>query len=355
MANRIEKLTTALKPIGAAAMLLHSPENIRYFSGFTGEGCVFIASGVQAVLTDSRYTEQAMRQAPGFAVMELAMDKFTGTIAGLAGDNGIKTIGYEDDWLQVSQYNKLAGALSGIVLVPTGALCIKIRSVKDSSEIQCLKKACDITDQAFKYALTIAKPGISEIELSVELKYYIAKKFKSQPSFEFIVAAGENGSMPHAIPSDRLIKQGDMVTLDFGAEYCGYKADMTRTFSVGEPSAKMKEIYAIVQEAQIRASRALGPGVDCKVVDAVARDYIRDCGYGSNFGHGLGHGVGLMIHEQPVLNAKSEAVLAPGMAVTVEPGIYLPGIGGVRIEDTCIITETGWESLFVSDKNLIII
>jgi Xaa-Pro aminopeptidase len=355
MIERISKLISSLSQVEAEAALLHSPENIRYFSGFTGEGCAFVAPGALAILTDSRYTEQAQKQSPGFTVFEVVQDQFASKIASLAAENGIKTIGFEDSWLPVSQYRDFCRALGTIVLIDTGSICVKIRSIKDSSEISFLKQACDVTDKAFQYALTIAKPGISEIEMSVELKYYIAKNYKLPPSFEFIVAAGETGSMPHATPSDRPIKNGDLVTLDFGADFNGYKADMTRTFAVGTPSDKMKEIYGIVLEAQLRASRALGPGVECKAVDAIARSYIREHGYGSCFGHGLGHGVGLQIHEQPVLNPRSETVLAPGMAVTVEPGIYLPGIGGVRIEDTCIITETGWESLFVSDKNLIIL
>jgi Xaa-Pro aminopeptidase len=355
MQKRIDKLLASIELKGAKAMLLHSPENIRYFSGFTGEGCVFVSAGTRVVLTDSRYTEQAQNQAPDYTVMELASDKFAPTIAALASDSGLNALGFEDDWMPVIQHKLLSTVLTGVELIPAGGIGVKIRSIKDAVEIGYLKKACDITDHAFQYALTIAKPGISEIELSVELKYYMAKQFNVQPSFEFIVAAGETGSMPHAIPSSRIIKNGDMVTLDFGAEYLGYKADMTRTFAVGSPSDKMREIYEIVRKAQLMASEALKPGLECKAIDEIARGYIRDCGYGSNFGHGLGHGVGLQIHEQPVLNPKSNTVLEPGMAVTVEPGIYLPGMGGVRIEDTCIITENGWESLFVSDKNLIIL
>jgi Xaa-Pro aminopeptidase len=355
MSDRVEKLLAAVKSLGAEAALLHSPENIRYFSGFTGEGCVFISSGARAVLTDSRYTEHAVNQARGFAVVEPKPDNFAGAVAALAADHGVKALGFEDDWLPVSQFEKLSKALPGIRMVPTGALCVKTRAVKDDEEIGHLRKACEITDRAFQYALTIIKPGMTEIELAVELKYYIAKHFSAPPSFEFIVASGPNGSMPHAVPTDRAIGRGELVTIDFGAEYMGYKADMTRTVAVGRPSDKMEEIYCIVLEAQRRGAEALAPGKACKAVDAASRDYIASRGYGANFGHGLGHGVGLQIHEQPVLNPRSESTLEPGMAVTVEPGVYLPGIGGVRIEDTCIITQNGWESLFASSKELIIL
>lgn len=355
MLKRIERLLSELKNAGAEAALLHSPENIRYFSGFTGEGCVFIAPGTRAVLTDSRYTEQAQNQAPGFAVKEIGLDKFTDAIAALTRETGVKAVGYEDDWLPVLQYRKIAEALPGIETVPAAGIAVRIRMVKDAEEIRSLKRAGEITDGVFQYALSIAKPGMKEITLSAELKYYMAKQYLAQPAFEFIIASGENGSMPHAIPSERAIAKGDMVTLDFGAEYKGYRSDMTRTFAVGAPSARMAEIYGIVLAAHLRAAEYLKPGAECRAVDAVARDYIRECGYGANFGHGLGHGVGLQIHEQPNLNTRSEAILGPGMAVTNEPGIYLPGIGGVRIEDTCIITQSGFESIFVSDKNLIIL
>lgn len=355
MSKRIDMLLAYLGGKGAQALLLHSPENIRYFTGFTGEGCAFLVKGTSVILTDSRYTEQAQKQAPDCIVMEPADRNYPAAVAALAKEHSVTALGFEDDYLSFAQHSKFAETLSSVRLLPIGDLCVRLRAVKDSEEIKLLRKACQITDQAFQFFLTILKPGISEIEISNELKYYMAKHHKVQPSFDFIVAAGENGSMPHAIPSERLIQAGDMVTLDFGAEYCGYHADMTRTVAVGKPSNKLLEVYRIVQEAQARAAEALAPGKECRAVDAVARDLIRQHGYGDNFGHGLGHGVGLQIHELPVLGARGDMVLEAGMAVTVEPGIYLPGVGGVRIEDTCLITETGWESLFVSEKSLIIL
>lgn len=355
MSDRVEKLLAALEPLGAEAALLTSPENVRYFSGFTGEGCAFVSRKARVVLTDSRYSEQAANQAPGFVVSEMSPEKFAGAAAGLAAESGVKALGYEDDWLPVSQFKKFAEALSGAEMVPTGMLCVRLRAVKDADELQKLRRACEITDMAFQRALAIARPGMTETELAVELKYYIAKKFSAPPSFEFIVASGANGSMPHAIPTEKAIARGDLVTIDFGADWQGYKADMTRTIAIGRPSEKMEEVYGIVQEAQRLGAEALAPGKPCRDVDAAARGYIASRGYGDNFGHGLGHGVGLQIHEQPGLSGRSETVLEPGMAVTVEPGIYLPGIGGVRIEDTCVITENGWESLFSSSKELIIL
>ncbi len=355
MTKREEKLISGLRAAGAQAALLHSQENIRYFTGFTGEGCAFLADGASVLLTDSRYTEQARKQAPGSVVLEPANRNYAETVAKLAKDHGIEALGFEDEFLPVAQHDQFLKALLPARLIPMGELCVMIRAVKDAGEIELLREACRITDQAFQYFLSIVKPGVSEIEISAELKYYMAMKHKASPSFEFIVASGENGSMPHAITSERLIRAGDMITLDFGAEYAGYHADMTRTVAVGKPSDKMLEIYRIVQQAQAEAAEALAPGKRCREVDAVARDLIAQKGYGEYFGHGLGHGVGLQIHEQPVLSYRSETILEPGMAVTVEPGIYLPGVGGVRIEDTCIITDAGYESLFVSEKSLIIL
>ena len=353
--SRIDKLLHEISERGAEAALLHSPESIRYFTGFTGEGYAFVCGDTKIVVTDSRYTEAAANQAIGWKIEGRSFDKFLSVLIDQVRALGIKAITVEDDFLPVTDYREIHAAVPTVQLVSAAGVGVKIRSIKDADEIAKHKKAAQITDQVFQYALKVTKPGMSEIDLVTELTYYMSKEFKANKAFDYIVASGTNGSMPHAVPTTKLIEQGDMVTLDFGAEYDGYKADMTRTYAVGKPADKLVEIYHIVQEAQRLASEALKPGVSCKAIDAVARDYIAQKGYGSCFGHGLGHGVGLQIHEQPRLSLLSTAVLEPGMIVTVEPGIYLPGIGGVRIEDTCLITENGWESLFTSDKSLIIL
>jgi len=354
MRERTGKLLKETGSMGAEAALLHSPENIRYFTGFTGEGCVFLSEESAVVLTDSRYTEQAQKQAPGCQILGVVGDAYPVSIAGLCGKE-IKAIAFEDGWLPVAQYAYITEALSGIEMVPLKDLCVRLRAVKSAIEIDNLRKACEITDRLYEYVLKFVKPGITELEIAEEMRHYLMKQYAAKPSFDFIVAAGENGSMPHAIPSGRAVHLGDMVTLDFGAEWLGYKADMTRTFAVGKPSDKMREIYGIVFEAQKRGAEALAPGAACRAVDFAARGFIEQKGYSAFFGHGLGHGVGLQIHERPNLKPISPDVLEPGMAVTVEPGIYLPGEGGVRIEDTCLITKSGWESLFKSSKELIII
>lgn len=358
MKERIGRLLNEAGRIGVDAMLLQSPENIRYFTGFTGEGFAFLcgspkgAAGV--VLTDSRYTEQAQRQAPGCEVVGVQHDEYPPAILSLCGGS-VRALGFEDGCMTVAQYKAYSEALAGISFVPLGDAGVQLRAVKDETELGCFRKACEITDKLFAHVLEYVEPGVTELGIAEEMRHYIMKEFGAKPSFDFIVAAGENGSMPHAIPSERPVRNGDMVTLDFGAEWMGYKADMTRTFAVGNPSEKMREVYAVVREAQRRGAEALKPDALCKDVDAVARGYIAEQGYGEYFGHGLGHGVGLQIHERPNLKPVSEDVLAPGMAVTMEPGIYIPGEGGVRIEDTCVITAAGHESLFTSSKDLIIL
>lgn len=353
MEHRISKLLAALPGLGADAIVIHKPQNIRYFTGFTGEGYAYISPSARVIVTDSRYTEQAHRQSPDMEILERTFDGFFSTLADLS--KSVSVLAYEDDFLSVVEFRQIEQALSGKAFVSSQCIGARLREIKDETEIAALRRACEITDAVFQRALDITRPGITEKDLVTELLYDMARRFKAGPSFDFIVAAGENGSMPHAVPGDRIMRAGDMVTLDFGAEYQGYKADMTRTFALGRPSDTMLEIYNIVHEAQAKAADALHPGASCSAVDAVARDLITAYGYGSNFGHGLGHSVGLEIHESPRLSKKSTATLQSGMAVTVEPGIYLPGIGGVRIEDTCLITDTGWVSLFKSDKKLIIL
>ena len=302
MNQRIKKLTERLASIGAEAGLFHSAENIRYFSGFTGEGMVFLHANGAVLITDPRYTEQAASQCPGFEVLERSFNYFLTTLRELVQRFGVRTLAFEDGVVPVADWRALQEVLSGTALISFAELPEQLRTIKDQGEIDCLLQAGRITDDIIEHAWKITKPGMTELDLVAELDYYMAKQHKAKPAFAYIVAAGENGSMPHAIPSDRVIKHGDMITIDFGAEYKGYKADMTRTFAVGQPSELMADLYAIVLEAQLRSSAALKPGLSCKEADSLARDYIREKGYGDRFGHGTGHGVGLMIHENPRLN-----------------------------------------------------
>ncbi|MDD3243304.1 MAG: Xaa-Pro peptidase family protein [Eubacteriales bacterium] len=355
MSNRTQRLAQACAERDAQAALITETTDIRYFSEFTGEGCLVISKDRNILITDSRYTEVAGVQAPEFEVREFGGGQYYAFIADAIRDTGASSVVIEGEYLPFRDYEAVKKAAPDVQLVSTVGLGTGLRICKDEQEIALIKKAAQLTDECFDYALEITREGMSEIELATELYYYLGAKHHAEKAFPFIVAAGEHGSMPHAEPGEHVFAKGEMITLDFGAEYQGYKSDMTRTYALGEPSAKMKEIYQIVLDAQNTAESVLKPGMRCADVDAVARDLIAKAGYGPNFGHGLGHGVGLLIHESPRFSRLSDETLAPGMIVTVEPGIYLPGEGGVRIENTCLITETGYEPLFKSDKKMIIL
>lgn len=356
--NRIEGLKERLKAENLDAILLLNDSNIRYISGFTGsDSYVVISKDANAFITDSRYTEQAEAECKSFEIIRwgrplLGLHE---TIQSHCEKQGIKKLAFERDHVNYGMYEKLSKALPEVELVPTSNLVEDLRGIKDEEEIACMRKAAAIADAAFTEILKYIKPGVSEMDIERELQYLIKKLGAEDVGFPSIIASGKNSSLPHAIPGQKKIELGDFVTLDFGATYKGYRSDMTRTIIVGAANDKQKEIYDIVKMAQELASKAIKAGVNCKVPDTAARDHISNAGYGQNFGHGLGHGVGLDIHEEPYLSPAAEKCLEKGNVVTVEPGIYLPNWGGVRIEDTVVVLEDGIEVLTKSSKELICI
>ncbi len=240
-------------------------------------------------------------------------------------------------------------------LVPISGVIEKLRLIKTEAEIKILKVAADIADAAFKHILDFIRPGKTELEVSNELEFFMRRAGATSSSFSTIVASGHRSALPHGVASDKVIEAGDIVTMDYGAYYNGYVSDITRTVAVGEPDAKLKEIYDIVLNAQLRGMDGFKPGMTGREADALTRDYITEKGYGEYFGHSTGHGIGLEVHEGPSLSMKSDIILEPGMVVTCEPGIYIPGLGGVRIEDDTHITKDGNEALTHSTKELIIL
>ena len=240
-------------------------------------------------------------------------------------------------------------------LVPLSGVIEKIRLIKTPEEINIIKVACEIADQAFSHILNFIKPGITELEVSNELEFFMRKQGATASSFDTIVASGLRSALPHGVATNKEIENGDFVTLDFGAIYNGYVSDITRTIAVGKPSNQLIEMYETVLESQLLALQHVKPGMTGREADNIARDFLKSKGYGEAFGHSTGHGIGLEIHEGPTLSSRSDTVLEPNMVVTIEPGIYLPGIGGVRIEDDIVITETGNEKLTHSKKELIIL
>ena len=268
---------------------------------------------------------------------------------------GINKIGFEQDKMTYGTYAAYKEQLGAAELVPVSQSVEKLRLIKSSEEIKILKEAAKIADDAFSHILTVIKPGITEIEVANELEFYMRSQGADHSSFDMIVASGVRSSLPHGVASGKAIEKGDLVTLDFGAYYKGYCSDITRTVAVGEPDDELKRIYQTVFEAQAIGMRSIKPGITGKQADAYTRDYISSQGYGDYFGHSTGHGLGMEVHESPALSARSDQMLEKGMVVTVEPGIYIPGKGGVRIEDDIVLTEEGNESLTHSAKDLIIL
>lgn len=338
------------------AVLVHNPSNMFWLSGYTGEGVVLIGRSFRAIITDFRYTEQAEQQSPGFAVLmtekNLSQDRI---VKKVLDENSVTTLYYEDDFLTVKEFENCRKVITGVEFKSLNCKVQLLRQVKDETELEMIRQACRITGEAFERLLPKIREGMTEKELALMLEFDMLTHGASGLAFDTIAATGAHGSLPHAVPGDLKIKKGDMITFDFGAKFGGYCADMTRTIALGDPGAEMRKVYQIVLDAQQMAQDAVRAGRSGKEIDAIARDYIYKNGYEGRFGHGLGHAVGIDIHEEPRLSLSGEALLEANQVVTVEPGIYLPGIGGVRIENTVIVKESGCEALTHPTRELIIL
>lgn len=349
MTVRLEALRTFIAGQGLTAVIVAKPENRRYFSGFTGSsGLLLVSAGEAKLLTDFRYIEQATRQAPDFAVVRHGSDMYE-TLAAEVKALGGEMIGFESDytdWDTCQKLHEFVGKLAPLHLD-------KLRMVKDDAELASLRVAVRLADRAFGHILSYIKPGVSERDIALELEFFMRKNGAEKAAFDIIVASGPRSALPHGRASDKMVTDGEFVTMDFGAVYEGYHSDITRTVVVGKASARQREIYDLVRAAQQAGLDAVAAGKTGRDVDAAARRVIGDAGYGEYFGHGLGHGVGLAIHEEPRLSPVGDVVLTPNMTVTVEPGVYLPDWGGVRIEDTVVVTADGVEVLTASSKELI--
>lgn len=358
MENRLKKLFNLMEKQDIEGIFLAKDANVSYVSGFTGsESYALVSKNIRALITDSRYTEQACQECDGFDVIKWKSPypNLPETIKMLCERYGIRKLGFEKDVLTVDFYDKLKKGLGDVELAGTVGLVDKIRQVKDESEIAYIKEAARITDDAFNEILNYIKPGVTEKDIKRELGYIIQKKGADDIGFPIIAASGDNGSKPHAIPSDKPIQVGDFVTMDIGSLYKGYKSDMTRTIAVGTADERQRYIYDIVKKSQEEAVKAVKAGVECRIVDKTARDVIIAEGVEGMFEYGIGHGVGLEIHEAPAMSPNSSFILEAGNVITVEPGIYIPGWGGVRIEDTVAVTKDGCEILTRSPKELIIV
>lgn len=353
MSKTIEGILSRVRELGAQAFVVTSPVNRRYLTGFTGSaGTVWISESKRALLTDFRYIEQAKGQCPGWEIIEI--DEMEQAIARLISAEGVKAVAIEAPHVTVHQFKSWQKAFSAEI-IETEGIVEKVRMIKTPDEIEKIRRAAAIADHAFAQILPLLRPGVTELEIALELEFTMRKAGASGVSFRPIVATGERSALPHAEPGNRVFANGDFVVMDFGCVFEGYCSDMTRTVLIGEPTEEHMVIYDLVLRAQLESLAAVKPGVTGRQVDSVARDIIADAGYGQYFGHGLGHGVGLEIHERPRLSQKDETVLEPGMVVTVEPGVYLPGFGGVRIEDLVVVTESGRETLSSTFKELYVV
>lgn len=350
--ERLEKLRSKL-PFGIDAVLVMNELNVRYLGGVNyTDGFLLISREKAYLFADSRYIEVAKRDAAeGFDVRLL--DKSIGACVNeFFGEFSV--IGYEDKTMTCAQLEGLKSSLKKPELRPIGALIEEIRNEKDEYEKECIARAQRIAESAFEHILGYVCPDVTENDVALELEYYMRRHGADGIAFETIAASGNASSMPHAIPRNVKLQKG-FLTMDFGAKYNGYCSDMTRTVCIGKPTEEMKTVYDTVLEAQSKALEFISAGVRCSDADKCARDVIAAAGYGKCFGHSLGHGVGLYIHEGISLSPRSEGVLKSGNVVTVEPGIYLEGRFGVRIEDMVYVTENGCENLTLTEKNLIVI
>ena len=345
MNNRVQNLIAAMKEKGITDVLITDPKNMHYYSGFkNGEGYLLIGDSGFRVVTDSRYSQYAADVCKGFEVCDITSNR----LSGFLGDGA--ALGFEDKHMTYAEYVGISGQVSS--LVPIGDMAIRPREVKEFGEIESITKAATIADKAFEHMLGVLKEGITEKQAAAELDCFMKKNGAEKASFDTIVAAGERGSLPHAIASERTLRRGDLVVMDFGCVVNGYASDMTRTVAIGDVSSSCEDVYNTVLSAQLKALSLIKSGAIASEVDASARNIINER-YSGRFGHALGHSVGLDIHEAPNLSPKNQNPLVCGNVVTVEPGIYIPGFCGVRIEDLVVVTDEGYVNLTHSPKELI--
>ena len=352
--SRLTQLRALLADQGIDAFLITNPTNRQYMTGFTGTaGAALITNDDALLITDFRYTDQAEKQTDHFQVIE-----HSGPIHKEAASQveslGIRKLGFEKNNLTYGQYEAYEKELK-TDFVPVGDFVEQLRVIKTDEELKIIQEAVDIVDAAFDHIQSYIRPGVREIDVSNELEFFMRKQGAVSSSFDIIVASGYRSALPHGVASEKVIEKGELVTLDFGAYYKGYCSDMTRTLAVGEVSDELKKMYHTVLEAQKLAVSEIKAGMTGVEADAAARDYIADKGFGQYFGHGTGHGMGMEVHEAPRLSKQSEVTLKPGMVVTVEPGIYIAGKGGTRIEDDIVITEKGNHVMTKSSKELIVL
>jgi Xaa-Pro aminopeptidase len=342
--NRLEKLRQKLAEREIEAILVSQPENRYYLSGFCGSNGILLITPKDKVLaTDFRYIEQARRQSPGYELLKIN-GNMESWLPGLIDRLNLRSLGFEAGHITFTEYHRIKDVLDKaelqLKLVPIDGLVESLRAIKESHEIELITKAAAITDAAFEYITDTIRVGITELELAWEIEKFLRENGSEPIPFDVIVASGPNSALPHARPSQRNIKSGEPVLIDIGARFQGYGSDLSRTICLGKPDDTFKRVYETVLAAQLKAIAETVAGITGDQADAIARGAIKQAGFGNSFGHGLGHGLGLASHERPRLGPDSHDELLDGMVFTIEPGIYLVGWGGVRIEDS-VVMENG--------------
>lgn len=349
---RLQKLREFMASRGLDGFLVTQPENRRYLSGFTGSfGVLLITQDAAFIATDFRYYEQVERECPGFTLVKVEK-QFTDVLPKMLGEAGVKTLGFEGFHLTVEENRKWRRLTRGVKWVPCEDIVGEIRSVKSPEELQTIRRAISLTDEAFQHLCKIIRPGITEKEAAWEIESFMRTHGADKVAFDLIVASGPNSALPHARASERIIGEGEPIVVDIGCVVDGYCSDLTRTIILGKADDRFREAYSIVLKAQKKAERAIKPGMRARRADSIARKVIEKAGYGPHFGHGLGHGIGLAVHEKPSVGRVSRDTLQAGNVITVEPGIYISGWGGVRLEDVVLIKEDGAEILTRAPKGL---
>ena len=342
MIFRIKEIHTKLKERNLDGLILSSNQNISYLTNSRSRDSYLLICGKKNIyLTDSRYIEEAKRNLKGCIIKKID-GAISSLIADTCKDLRLKRVGFEENYMSFAEYNKIMNEIgTRISLIPTKGIVEGLRTIKNTVELSKIKKAIQITLQAFDFIKDFISPGKNELEIAGELERFIRLEGAYSSAFEIIVASGPNSSFPHHITSKRRIRNNEPVLIDIGVDYLGYKSDLTRMLFLGKIKASVKRIYAIIKEAQAKAIEEVKPGLTENKIDAVARQYISQKGFGGFFGHSLGHGVGLEVHEAPQISSKGKEILQPGMVFTIEPAIYLPGKFGIRIEDMVLVTKKG--------------
>jgi Xaa-Pro aminopeptidase len=355
MKDRLQQLRAQFAALRIDAFLLTFPQHLRYISAFTGSaGVGFISEERATLATDGRYASQVREQTRGWKVLITQGSLFEKLNAQKLLKPGMR-VGFDGNTVLFAQYQALKKMFPRVKFLPKVDVVEKLAAVKDDTELLKIRRAVEITDTTFAEILPMVKPGVAELDLAAEISYRQRRHGAESDAFESIVASGERSALPHGRATSKKLASGDLLTLDFGAVYEGYHSDMTRTVAVGKLKPEAKKIYGVVRSAQQAALDSARAGMKARDLDAVARGVIRKAGYEKYFRHSLGHGIGLQIHEQPRISILSTAVLAPGNVITVEPGIYVPQLGGVRIEDDVIVGSDGVEILNRSPKELLVL